>query len=274
MINSTGATDAGGSCAPPMTSCGGVCVDLMHDSKNCGYCGNLCPSGPCSGGTCMSGADAGTDASTGDVCGLDPGTVPSALEPLVVGYHLSSPIFGMEVGGKSSLTASSITAGPIVPTCGGASALFNGSSSYLSGPATGSGAPLGLMSSSMTVSTWIQIDSAMLPPANAAIVSTQSGTSGFFLGMDSTGSKLTFQVYQPGGALQTVTSPGLPSNGWHRITGVYRGGSMMLYVDGSSAGTIPVTGNFSPSGSIVIGGKTTAGPYWKGPIGEVRVYAM
>ena len=44
----------------PLENCGGVCVDLAHDSYDCGACGNICLYGPCMPG----------DAGTG-VCGCD-----------------------------------------------------------------------------------------------------------------------------------------------------------------------------------------------------------
>jgi hypothetical protein len=30
-------------CTAPMTVCAGACVNLEHDSGNCGACGNVCP---------------------------------------------------------------------------------------------------------------------------------------------------------------------------------------------------------------------------------------
>jgi hypothetical protein len=50
-------TTASPSCAKGLTSCSGgksgsVCTDLNTDNYNCGYCGHVCTTGSCSGGTC------------------------------------------------------------------------------------------------------------------------------------------------------------------------------------------------------------------------------
>ena len=40
-------------CDPPLVTCGTVCVDTNSDEKNCGGCGNVCPSGICQAGGCV-----------------------------------------------------------------------------------------------------------------------------------------------------------------------------------------------------------------------------
>ncbi len=51
------------------TACNGACVDLQADGKNCGKCGNLCPSGfKCSAGMCVSGACAPGKKDCGGSC--------------------------------------------------------------------------------------------------------------------------------------------------------------------------------------------------------------
>jgi len=40
-------------CPPGLSLCGGVCVDLMWDGMNCGFCGNMCaPQDYCAWGAC------------------------------------------------------------------------------------------------------------------------------------------------------------------------------------------------------------------------------
>jgi hypothetical protein len=36
-----------------LIDCFGVCVDLKTDPSNCGYCGEVCPSGQCDTGLCF-----------------------------------------------------------------------------------------------------------------------------------------------------------------------------------------------------------------------------
>lgn len=45
--------DAGPPCIAPEVYCAPLCVDLLTDSEHCGRCGNVCPSGLCSAGTCV-----------------------------------------------------------------------------------------------------------------------------------------------------------------------------------------------------------------------------
>jgi hypothetical protein len=40
-------------CTLPLVECGDQCVDLNIDPFNCGFCGNVCPTGLCQGGRCV-----------------------------------------------------------------------------------------------------------------------------------------------------------------------------------------------------------------------------
>jgi hypothetical protein len=44
-LTSVTATGVQGSCPTGLSSCNGTCRDLSNDAKNCGSCGNICPSG-------------------------------------------------------------------------------------------------------------------------------------------------------------------------------------------------------------------------------------
>jgi len=40
-------------CGPETNSCGGLCVDVLTDTRNCGGCGKVCPAFQfCVNGTC------------------------------------------------------------------------------------------------------------------------------------------------------------------------------------------------------------------------------
>lgn len=51
----------GGSCAPGLTNCSNICIDLQIDQYNCGRCGHVCSSGI----ACISGKCGGIDENVG-----------------------------------------------------------------------------------------------------------------------------------------------------------------------------------------------------------------
>jgi hypothetical protein len=51
--HSGGGGGGGGSCRSGLTQCGGRCVDIHDDNRNCNACGRTCPEA-CMGGSCVS----------------------------------------------------------------------------------------------------------------------------------------------------------------------------------------------------------------------------
>jgi hypothetical protein len=65
----------GGECRAGLKECGGVCIDVANDEKNCGACGKQCAAGlTCVSGACIAGdgaAGSGGDASLDQDASLD-----------------------------------------------------------------------------------------------------------------------------------------------------------------------------------------------------------
>jgi hypothetical protein len=59
-------------CSPPLTDCGGTCVDESNDPDNCGTCGKICASGFCVAGLCQ-------------------GTTPGDIVVIGYDYRVSQP---------------------------------------------------------------------------------------------------------------------------------------------------------------------------------------
>ncbi|KAK6337684.1 hypothetical protein TWF730_003076 [Orbilia blumenaviensis] len=58
-------------CAPGWDKCYGQCYDLSRDPRNCGSCGNKCPSGKCVNGKCASNTCNGSYCGNLKSCGKD-----------------------------------------------------------------------------------------------------------------------------------------------------------------------------------------------------------
>ena len=102
------ATTDGASC----TMCGGACVDLTSDSRNCGSCGTDCgPAASCMGGRCE--ATGGKDMSSSDMSSADGGMTMRRLCDATppVGAKLAPPppvyqgICPRLVPGKNTITS-------------------------------------------------------------------------------------------------------------------------------------------------------------------------
>jgi hypothetical protein len=92
--NPGGTTGAGGStveCSGSETACYGACVNTQTDVKNCGKCGNNCPSGECNAGVCKKVKDCYvkvvmTDPLMADFEGYDGKT-----KPVDWGWSMNAP---------------------------------------------------------------------------------------------------------------------------------------------------------------------------------------
>lgn len=150
-------------------------------------------------------------------------------------------------------------------------------SNYLTVPSS----PSLSMTTGISISAWVQLSQAgawqsilekivglgtnAYPYCDYDVTTSDSGTGGFYAQMSVTTS---------GGQFNYATSTNAVSYGaWHLLTGVYNGSSVMIYVDGSLAGSQPASGAIQSSGQPLFLGCNGA---WTdnvtGAIGDVYIY--
>jgi hypothetical protein len=160
------------------------------------------------------------------------------------------------------------TAGPRPPTFNGFEpgnngATFNGSSSFVAGPA-------GFFNnrSSFTVGGWVNL--AAIPGTRIGLFGQNDVVEfGFSAGT-------TIELWTPGGGSMQVNYP-FPNGTWHHVVGVGDGTAVRVYLDGVQAGTGGgATANYGTSAfNFNIGGGGIAdatGNFFNGQIDEVVAY--
>jgi hypothetical protein len=131
---------------------------------------------------------------------------------------------------------------------------------------------------SATIEAWVQLDpSAANNPGYYAVVARWDGSYELdFAPGDTPNLAVRNQASTFG--LAAAPTP-LPRGRWHHLVGIYDGGVMTLYVNGSLAASVPFPGtlrNGGPSPDRVLIGATRDGSnssfQWKGLIDEVAIY--
>jgi chitodextrinase len=147
---------------------------------------------------------------------------------------------------------------------------FNGTSNYV---LTGNI----LFATAFSISTWVN-PAAAPQGAYIRIAETQYNL-GFYLGVNSTGSRYKFIVNGGTGATGNCgagygcAEGGTISSGWHLITGTYDGATARLYVDQNQIATETFKAPANASLPLYIGQYYGGSGYgWNGVIDEVRLY--
>ena len=150
-----------------------------------------------------------------------------------------------------------------------ASALFNGSSSYLKTPSAL--AQLVSGTGPLTVSVWMKIDPAYTNSGNKTMVEfgAPSNNQAFILGM--IGGQFIFSEWGSSYNLNSGTPIG--DNLWHQGVCTFDGTNVSAYVDGVSRGTEAAPSNRSPLAGMIGARFDLCCEFWNGGIDDVRVYS-
>jgi hypothetical protein len=132
--------------------------------------------------------------------------------------------------------------------------------------------PLG---NTFSVSAWV--NTAVAKQTGYARIAETRYSTGFFLGVDATGTKYKFIVNNGSGSGCAVSfgcaEGGAVTAGWHLVTGTFDGTTAKLYVNNALVATDRVTAPASASYPLYIGRYYGYAAYaWTGSIDEVRLY--
>ncbi len=130
-----------------------------------------------------------------------------------------------------------------------------------------------------SISAWV--NPAVTSQASFAAIGQSQASSGFYLGVDSTGTQYKFFVNSGNGstgacAFSSVVSGcaqgGTVTSGWHLIAGTYDGATGSLYVDGALVASDTFAAPSNTSVALEIGRGFTSNSSWNGALDDVRLY--
>jgi len=145
---------------------------------------------------------------------------------------------------------------------------FDGNNDYINIPDSPSLNIIG----SMTIEAWIQFKEGNMIQSIISKSSIPQTNSFVFPRFDKT-NQLTFWLNN-GSSWQTLyVGNVIPYMEWHHVAGTYDGSYMKIYVDGTLAGTLPVSGAITTNTNpLTIGYQPGTPEYFSGIIDEVRIY--
>jgi hypothetical protein len=126
------------------------------------------------------------------------------------------------------------------------------------------------LGNTFSVAAWVNSD-AVNQGAYRRIVETSYAT-GFFLGIDGTGTAYKLSVKSPAAPYGSVNGGAVVAGRWQLVVGTYDGANGTLYVDGAAV----ASGAFAQPGTVTlpvnIGAYLGGGASWKGRIDEVLIF--
>jgi hypothetical protein len=195
---------------------------------------------------------------------------PSTGPPpgLVAAYNFDEGS-GSSVTDRSGSGNTGSIAGATWSTAGknGGALSFNGTNALVTIPS----APSLDLTGSLTLEAWID-PSASGGAWRTVVFKERPGGMLYSLYANTDANSPVGQVFL-NSAEQNAGGPTVPLNTWTHLAATYDGSALRLYVNGTLAGTLNVSGTLTKSTDpLRIGGNTIWGEYFRGLIDDVRVY--
>jgi hydrogenase maturation factor HypE len=149
----------------------------------------------------------------------------------------------------------------------GGALVFNGSSAQVAVADT----PDLDLTTGMTLEAWVRPTG--LSGWRTVIMKEASNTLAYTLYAHDQAPRPAGYIRVGGADRSAAGTAALALNTWTHIAATYDGAALRLYVNGTQAGSVNVTGSISMSdGALRIGGNAIWGEYFQGSIDEVRIY--
>jgi hypothetical protein len=202
--------------------------------------------------------------SSRDIANLKQGLVAAWIPSLgSTGYRLVDRV-GSNHGVLTNMDAGS----DWVPSGGALSLDFDGSNDYVAA----NNQPI--LSTQYTISAWVY---ARTPATESSIAALRSSTTtnpvAFQLFLLT--SKATFTVRDDAGNIAAIVGNTVSANQWNLITGVRRGNTVEVFMNGVSAGTATATLGTITANSLLFGATNVGGSitlYFDGQLDDIRIY--
>jgi hypothetical protein len=144
---------------------------------------------------------------------------------------------------------------------GGSSMLFDGSGATLSIP----------YSTDFDIGTNYTIEAWVWKPATTDLCVVSSRNAGNINYHLFVGAYVSIDTISSGGTLSLAGTTAVTSNAWHHVAATKDGNTWRIFLDGNLEASGTVSGTYAATGVPIVVGATSAGYYFNGYIGDLRI---